>query len=136
MGLIISLTLMNTPRNVEMSEAFRVWLVDFFNRIGIDGAWWNSSAGIRKLGHVIEYGLLGIASGIAFDSHRNGVLRDALRSTLKPLGLCLGISVLDQSVKILVPIRHFDVSDIPFDIIGAVLGIGIVSLIRVLKKRG
>lgn len=66
-GAILALTLMNTPKNVAMSEEFRKLLVRACERFGICAdTWWNSSSGIRKLGHIIEYGMLGIASGIAF----------------------------------------------------------------------
>ena len=121
---------MNTPKNVAMSEEFRKLLVRACERFGIPTAsWWNSSSGIRKLGHVIEYGLLGIASGIAFISSE----RFAKGITIA-LSLCIAVSVLDQVIKIFVPIRHFDWTDLPFDIVGGVLGIGIVSLIRMVKR--
>lgn len=123
--LILALTLMNTPRNVEMSEQFRGLLVKGFSKLGMsaEGAWWNSSSGVRKLGHVIEYGLLGIGSAIAVEKKRWAIL------------ICVGVSMLDQAVKVLVPIRHFDWTDIPFDIIGAVIGILLVTVIqRVVKS--
>ena len=130
-GAILFLTLMNTPKNVAMSEEFRKLLVKACERLGISSdAWWNSSSGIRKLGHIIEYGVLGIASGIAFIDfgHR-------IKGTAFALILCIAVSVLDQCVKIFVPIRHFDWTDIPFDIIGAVLGIGVVVIIKMVMKR-
>ena len=130
-GAIISLTLMNTPKNVAMSEEFRKLLVKACEKLGIStDAWWNSGSGIRKLGHILEYGVLGIASGIALidSGHR-------LKGAVFALILCIAVSVIDQSVKILVPIRHFDWTDIPFDIIGAVLGIGVVAIIRMVIER-
>ena len=122
---------MNTPKNVAFSEEFRKLLVKTCERLGINSdAWWNSSSGIRKLGHIIEYGLLGIASGIAFIDGFKG-----FKGTVLAIGLCITVSVLDQVVKIFVPIRHFDWTDIPFDIAGAVLGIGIVVIIKMVVKR-
>ena len=130
-GAILALTLMNTPKNVAMSEEFRKLLVRACERFGICAdAWWNSSSGIRKLGHIIEYGMLGIASGIAFiNSDRWG------KGTVAALVLCMAVSVLDQSVKVLVPIRHFDWTDIPLDIVGSLVGIGIVVIIKMMVKR-
>ena len=130
-GAIISLTLMNTPKNVAMSEEFRKLLVRACEKLGISSdAWWNSSSGIRKLGHILEYGVLGIASGMALiDSHR------WFKGTAFALVLCVAVSFIDQSVKIFVPIRHFDWTDIPFDIIGAVLGIGVVVVIKMVIER-
>ena len=131
--IIASLTLQYTPKNVEMSERFRLALSTLSQKLGIsaENAWWNTGSGIRKLGHIIEYGMLGLASGIAFfDSHR--VVKDVVIS----LAFCIAISVVDQVVKIFVPIRHFDVTDIPFDIIGAVGGILIMTGICGLFSRG
>ena len=49
--------------------------------------------------------------------------------------LCITVSVLDQVIKIFVPIRHFDWADIPFDIVGAVFGIGLVMIITMIVER-
>lgn len=49
--------------------------------------------------------------------------------------LCMAVSVLDQSVKVLVPIRHFDWTDIPLDVVGSLVGIGIVVIIKMMVKR-
>ena len=125
------MTLMNTPKNVAMSEEFRKLLVRACEQFGIPtAAWWNSSSGIRKLGHILEYGLLGIASGIAFISSDRWV-----KGIVIALSLCLAVSVLDQVIKIFVPIRHFDWTDIPFDIVGGVLGIGIVVVVTMVMKK-
>lgn len=122
---------MNTPKNVAFSEEFRKLLVKACEKLGISSdAWWNSSSGIRKLGHVIEYGLLGIASGIAFISSDRW-----FKGTAFALILCIAVSVLDQCVKIFVPIRHFDWTDIPFDIVGSLAGIGLVMIITVIMRR-
>ena len=53
--------------NIAMSERFRTALVEFCKEHGLNtDAWWNSGTGIRKLGHIIEYGILGFCSSIAF----------------------------------------------------------------------
>ena len=133
MLIIASLTLQYTPKNVEMSERFRLALSTLCQKFGLDSsnAWWNTGSGIRKLGHILEYGMLGFASGFAFfDSHR------VVRGVLISLAFCIPISVVDQVVKIFVPIRHFDITDIPFDIIGAVGGILVMTGICGLFSRG
>ena len=112
--IIASLTLQYTPKNVEMSERFRLMLTGFCNRLGLDvnGSWWNTGSGIRKLGHILEYGMLGLASGVAFfDSHK------VVKGVVISIAFCIAISVVDQVVKIFVPIRHFDITDLPFDVI-------------------
>ena len=46
----------------------------------------------------------------------------------------VGQIVLDQIIKIFVPIRHFDIVDIGFDAVGAIIGIllttGIINLVK------
>ena len=118
---------------MEISEHFRVWLVETLRGIGIETEdfWWNDGSGIRKLGHVMEYGLLGLASGFAFfDSHR------VVKGVLISFAFCTAISVVDQVVKIFVPIRHFDITDLPFDVIGSVAGIILMTGICSLFSRG
>ena len=128
--MILFLTTQNIQDNAKISEGFREGLIKLCDEIGIDnrGAWWNDKLAVRKLGHILEYGLLGLASGVAFcDSHR--------LSVVKAVGLCLIISIIDQTIKIFVPVRHFDIVDIGFDLIGAAIGIGITTgIIRILKR--
>lgn len=124
------LTTQNIQDNAKISEGFREGFIKFYDGFGTDGsgAWWNDKLAVRRLGHILEYGLLGMASAIAFcESHR--------LSVVKAVGLCLIISILDQIIKILVPVRHFDVIDIGFDLVGAVIGIGItIGLMRLMKR--
>lgn len=129
---ILFLTTQNINDNARLSEGLRAVLVKVYERLGIDsnGAWWNDKLAVRRLGHILEYGVLGIASGIAMlDSHRSG------SGLLKAIGLCMIISVLDQTVKIFVPVRHFDVVDIGFDMAGAVIGIGLVTAVGMMMMK-
>ena len=127
--MILFLTTQNIQDNAKISEGFREGLIKLYDEFGINssGAWWNDKLAVRRLGHILEYGLLGLASGVAFcDSHR-GVIKAVI--------MCLIISIIDQTIKIFVPIRHFDIVDIGFDLIGAVIGIGITTGIIGLLKR-
>ncbi len=127
--MILFLTTQNIQDNARISEGFKEKLIGVYERIGLDRstAWWNDKLAVRRLGHILEYGLLGIASVIAFcDSHRGGV---------NAVMLCLIISILDQIIKIFVPVRHFDIIDIGFDVIGAVIGIGLTKGFIWLIKR-
>lgn len=127
---ILFLTTQNISDNAAISEGFRKLLIEFYESAGLDsdGAWWNDKLAVRRLGHILEYGVLGIASGIALidlDSHR-------ISSILKALIFCLVISILDQTVKIFVPVRHFDIVDIGFDLVGAGLGVLVVFAVEIL----
>ena len=130
--IIVSLTIQYTPTNVEISERFRLALTDFCNRIGMDvnASWWNTGTGIRKLGHVMEYGLLGMSSAIAFFDSRTPV-----KSVVTAVFLCMVVSLLDQVIKIFVPIHHFDITDWPFDAVGSVLGIVFITVVGVVVSK-
>ncbi len=51
------LTIMKLDDTVYLSESFRTTMNVICSRLGIDTSteWWNSGAGIRLTGHVIEY---------------------------------------------------------------------------------
>ena len=121
---IFALTFQNSSQNAGMSEAFRGLLVRVCERVGIDctGVWWNSRSGVRHLGHVIEYFVLGICSGMA------------LRKKWQAVALCLAVSAFDQAVKELIPVRHFDIHDIPFDIAGIAAGVLLSAIILKLTR--
>ena len=119
-----------------MSERFRTALVEFCKEHCLNtDAWWNSGTGIRKLGHIIEYGILGFCSSIAFldfsilpKKDNGGDTRGAsafLKSLATVIIFCFMFSVFDQTVKMTVPLRHFDWTDVAFDMVGCVSGIGI-----------
>ena len=128
---ILFLTTQNISDNAAISERFRKLLIEFYESAGLDSAnaWWNDKLAVRRLGHMLEYGVLGIASGIALidlDSHKGSIL--------KAISLCLVVSVLDKTVKIFVPVRHFDIVDIGFDLIGAVAGVLIVTAVGMMVE--
>ena len=121
----------NINDNAKLSEGVRESLIRVYDWLGLDSstAWWNDQLSVRRLGHILEYVLLGIASGIAFiEAHRT-------RGILNAIGLCLFISVVDQVIKIFVPVRHFDVIDIGYDLIGAGLGIVLVTAVGLIVER-
>ena len=70
---------------------------------------------IRKLAHTGEYFLLGMSSYWCFGWR--GLLIDS------------GVSFLDQCFKGVIPIRHFDWSDIPYDMVGYMIGCFVGRLI-------
>lgn len=117
--IIFALTLQDPRGSVELSNNTRSFLADLCDRIGISsqGKWWNTAVHIRWLAHLAEYFLLGITAEIAFVR------------VLWVFFFCFGISLLDQIVKIFVPVRHFDIRDIPFDMAGYGLGISAGYLI-------
>ena len=117
--LIFGLTVQNSSENVNFSERCRAYAVKVAEHLNIDteNAWWNTKTHFRKIGHVIEYCILGM--GLYF----------ALRMPIVCIILCTGVSFLDQYIKMHVPLRHFDITDIPFDVAGGVIGICAMTII-------
>ena len=114
------LTVMKLDDTVYLSESFRTLINSMCERLGIDTSaeWWNSGAGIRWIGHVIEYFALGLVVGIA------------IKRKLVGLIVCMAVSLIDQTVKIFIPARHFDKGDIPFDIVGFCCGLAIAWVLK------
>lgn len=103
LGLILLLNLQGKDATMALSD-----------RVGniLKAVCWDDSvwieAHIRKLGHTIEYFLLGIACYSCFG--------------WKGLIYCGIFSILDQCFKELIPIRYFDSTDLPYDMLGYALG--------------
>lgn len=118
--IILLLTLQSAEGTVGLSEGFRNWLVSVCNRFGWDTfrGWIDSPVAIRRLGHVIEFFLLGVAAAISVRKKKFALL------------LCMCISVADQVIKIYVPGRHFDRTDLGFDAMGYVIGLSMVWIVK------
>lgn len=103
LGLILLLNLQGREATMALSNGVSRVLQAVFPS---HSAW--IAANTRRLGHTAEYFLLGIACYVCFG--------------WKGLLYCAAVSVLDQSFKALLPVRHFDAADLPYDLIGYVLG--------------
>ena len=99
--LILLLNLQDGDASLNLSERVGVFLETLF------GNGW-LRANVRRLGHTAEYFLLGFACCWGFG--------------WRGLPFTAGVSVLDQCFKALLPERHFDAADLPFDMAGYVLG--------------
>lgn len=103
LGLILLLNLQGKDATMALSNKFSDILQTVFK---VDSVWIETH--IRKLGHTIEYFLLGFACYCCFG--RKGLI------------YCAVFSVLDQCFKELIPVRYFDSTDLPYDMLGYVLG--------------
>ncbi len=121
---IFVLTIQSPNNTKALSNAFWKSLIKTCDKLNIntDTEWWNNSQNIRLLGHVIEYFILGLGAGISF------------KKKWMALFFCITISFLDQIAKIFVPVRHFDLGDIPFDIVGFTSAILIVYVMDLAIK--
>lgn len=103
LGLILLLNLQGKDATMALSDKVGNILEAVFK---VDPVWIETH--IRKLGHTMEYFLLGFACYCCFG--------------WKGLLFCAFFSVLDQCFKELIPVRYFDSTDLPYDMLGYVLG--------------
>lgn len=83
---------------------------------------WLTYVLVRKFAHTIEYIILGIAVAVFFSESRHSILY--------PMLICMVCSVMDQCSKIYIPGREFDITDLPFDVMGYVIGILLIVAVR------
>ena len=121
---ILLLTIQSVNGTMELSNRFLAVIVRSCERLGIEttDAWWNSSVNIRRIGHTIEYFVLAVSAGFAF------------KRVWQDLIFCTVVSILDQFTKAFVPIRHLDINDLPFDMVGIVAGVLVFTVIKVTVK--
>lgn len=103
LGLILLLNLQGKDTTMALSNK----VSDILQAVFKDDSVWIETH-IRKLGHSIEYFLLGVTCYCCFG--------------WKGLVYCAVFSVLDQCFKELIPDRYFDVTDLPYDMLGYMLG--------------
>ena len=85
------------------------------------------AANARRLGHIPEYFLLGCTMYPALK-----VTVPSRRNVYWAFAACLLVSLADQTLKALIPVRHFDLLDLPVDLLG--YGAGILLSWGVWKK--
>lgn len=119
-AFILALTLQDSAGTMQLSTEARDTVVQVTNT-PVEVArqsWWYQN--IRKLGHIPEYLALGVTASFAW------YVTSRKWAYLKAFGLCAFVSVSDQMVKGLLPTREFDVTDLPFDLVGYMVGILVV----------
>ena len=74
--IILLLTIQNIEGTVALSEGFRSWIVSICGRFGLDtlAGWIDSPVDVCRLGHVIEYFVLGAAAAISVRKKRFALL--------------------------------------------------------------
>ncbi len=125
---VFGMTFQSSSTSLLISNLLRNLLISSYELLGInpDMAWWNTPRTIRSLGHIIEYFIVALISGVTFESK------------VVAISFCISISLIDQFVKIIAPNRYFDINDIPYDIVGFGIGLLLIwslsYLLRLLKR--
>lgn len=107
--VIFYLTFQTPSQTMGLSEGVRAWLAEH-------GIVWDSAT-VRSNAHLPEYMALGLSLCLWCGWKR------AL--WIGPL-----IGLIDETIKIILPTRHFDLIDLFKDFIGVAVGVLIVVLLR------
>lgn len=86
--------------------------------------WYSFYILVRKFAHSVEYLLMGVASSFFF------LVWIKKHPYLLAVVFCAVVSICDQLSKIVAPGREFDITDIPFDVMGYLIGILFVYAAR------
>lgn len=117
--LNLFLTLQSSEGTVSLSEGLRTWLEQF----GIH----SDSHSIRSNAHLVVYFVLAVAL-ILYG-------REVGWKWWVIILIGWGIGVVDEGIKVLLPTREFDASDLMRDFIGVMMAVGITGFIRKQLKR-
>lgn len=113
--LIFGLTLQNGVDSKQLTENTQIALSQVVNNTIT-----KDYRMMRKYGHFLEYVPLGLSTCFAYRGKRCGV---------KAFLFCASISLIDQILKGFLPGREFDISDMPFDYTGFIVGISVMLVL-------
>ena len=111
------LTLQSPEGTVRLSEGLRIWLEQF----GIQSDFHS----FRSNTHLVMYFVLGVV--LTLYGRESGWKWWVI------VLICCGIGVIDEGIKVLLPTREFDVTDLMRDFVG-VVGVLVVMISKLLRK--
>ncbi len=114
LAIIIYLTCQSPEDTWRVSSGLR----DFFMKIlpNAYGRWTTDMHWFRSLLHLPMYFVLGAFVQISIATYKKSVL------------ICSCISLVDETLKVFLPTREFEIRDLGFDAVGYIIGILIVAL--------
>lgn len=123
--LIIAFTLQPGSASAELAMHFVNVIAKVNNKLNHTTAdWYPFYILVRKFAHSVEYLVMGVASSFFF------LAWEKKHPYLLAVVFCAVVSICDQLSKIVVPGREFDITDIPFDVMGCLIGILFVYAAR------
>ena len=133
--IILALTFQSPEKTGTLSMGVQEAVVSTVSNVGVERkkliqCWWYDFNNFRRLAHIVEYFPLGISVVIPF---RIVCKKKSVRFSFL---VCALVSLIDQSLKGILPTREFDVKDIVLDLIGYAMGILLTAiLIKICSKR-
>ena len=119
MIVIIFLTFQDAAGTVKLSETFRLW----FEKVGIHTDYHS----FRSNAHLVVYFVLGVVLSLFG--------RECGWRWWAVLVLGFGFGLIDESVKVLLPTREFDLVDLIKDWVGVGIGTVVVTTTENVRKR-
>lgn len=116
--LIIAFTLQPGSASAALAMHFVNVIAKVNNKLNHTTAdWYPFYILVRKFAHSVEYLVMGVASSFFF------LAWEKKHPYLLAVVFCAVVSICDQLSKIVAPGREFDITDIPFDVMGYLIGI-------------
>ncbi len=116
---IFFLTFQSAESSAALSESFNHFLADHGVKL--------SSKEVRSLAHIPEYFIFGLC--LAVFGNNNGWKTWSV--TL--IGCTLGL--VDETIKAILPWKHFEITDWFRDICGLLIAVGIVQIMSSIQKK-
>ena len=111
------LTFQSVEGTVNLSEGLRLWLEQF--------GFHSDFHSFRSNAHLVMYFVLGVVLTLYG--------RESGWKWWMIILLGCGIGVIDEGIKVLLPTREFDVTDLMRDFVGVAVAMGIVAMVRKVK---
>ena len=133
--MIFILTFQSPEKTGTLSMEAQEAVVSTVSNVGVERkkliqCWWYDFNNFRRLAHIVEYFPFGIAAVIPF---RIVYKKKSVRLSFL---VCALVSLIDQSLKGILPTREFDVKDMVLDLIGYAMGILLTAIrIKICSKR-
>lgn len=128
-GAIFALTVQSPQGTMDLSVGFSTAVARLLGAGGVPDQFL-----VRKFGHTIEFFGLGCAISLFTLAWTSDAMRWQDRMAIAT-AICVGNSLFDQTHKLFVAGREFDVLDLPFDIAGYVLAVALVFGVWLLVRR-
>lgn len=112
-AMVLFFTFQDAEGTTSLSETVRHWLEGY----GIKA----ESHALRSNIHILEYFIVGLAV-LAFGASRGWTV-------VISVIVCAGIALLDESIKVLLPTREFDVIDLIKDWVGVAVALLVIQII-------
>ena len=129
--VIFSHSLQTGLQSSQTSGLFTSLIYDFLTWLSISVDPSNLGIVVRKIGHIVEFFILGILLIRTYQVFEFG----PIRSVIYAIATGLLVGVVDETTQLFVEGRAGTVADVGIDMIGVILGVGLILLIQKIKDK-